>query len=176
MPLSLQAGRRCNITFCTGFDTFPHVTNAFKHTRRPSEAARAAAEGTYEDLVHKCVQMRRVHDSVRLQYHRLMRAATAEEAALLHSHNDSIRFLSWLFALMKVRRPSISAIPTVHRRQLPHQCCMMASGTCSYAGMHGRASSCRYNAEPVPASTATKAHILLYVGGGQSHGSSSDGA
>lgn len=54
-----------------------------------------------------------MHDSVQLQYHRLMRAATAEEAALLHSHNDSIRFLSWLFALMKVRRLNVSAIPTV---------------------------------------------------------------
>jgi hypothetical protein len=47
--------------------------------------------------------MRRMHDSVRLRYHKLMRAANAEEAALLHSHNDSIRFLSWLFAVMKVR-------------------------------------------------------------------------
>ena len=78
---------------------------------RPCEEARAAAEAAYEDLVHKCVQMRRVHDSVRLQYHRLMRAATAEEAALLHSHNDSIRFLSWLFALMKVCS-GLAALPS----------------------------------------------------------------
>ena len=62
-----------------------------------------AADDAYADLVRKCVMMRRMHDSVRLRYHKLMRAATAEEAALLHSHNDSIRFLSWLFAVMKVR-------------------------------------------------------------------------
>ena len=70
---------------------------------RPSGATRAAADGAYQDLVRKTVQIRRTHDSFRLRYHQLMHAATRQEAALLHSHNDSIRFLSWLLALVKVR-------------------------------------------------------------------------
>ena len=71
---------------------------------RPSVAAREAADDAYADLIRKTVMMRRMHDSVRLRYHKLMRAANAEEAALLHSQNDSIRFLSWLFVVMKVCR------------------------------------------------------------------------
>ena len=106
----------CHVAVHSPSTSLPHQVPG--SPRSPSEATRAAAEGAYEDLVHKCVQMRRVHDSVRLQYHRLMRAATAEEAALLHSHNDSIRFLSWLFALMKVLRPGIRALSVLNRHVL----------------------------------------------------------
>ena len=70
--------------------------------RRVDGAAVKATEEALAEVVRQRLEVRRLHNSVRARYHKIMQTASAEEVALFHSHNDGIRFIAWIFASIKV--------------------------------------------------------------------------
>ena len=69
---------------------------------RVDGAAVQATEEALAEVVRQRMEVRRLHNSVRARYHKLMQTASAAEIALFHSHNDGIRFIAWIFASIKV--------------------------------------------------------------------------
>ena len=61
-----------------------------------------ATEEALAEVVRQRMEVRRLHNSVRARYHKLMQTASAAEISLFHSHNDGIRFIAWIFASIKV--------------------------------------------------------------------------
>ena len=81
---------------------------------RVDGAAVQATEEALAEVVRQRTEVRRLHNSVRARYHKLMQTASAAEMAVFHSHNDGIRFIAWMFASIKVG-PAAPAHATEYR-------------------------------------------------------------
>ncbi len=100
---------------------------------RVDGAAVQATEEALAEVVRQRVEVRRLHNSVRTRYHKLMQTASAAEMALFHSHNDGIRFIAWMFASIKVGSvPGTVCSIQTHRRDAPiWRCVLPAMAACA---------------------------------------------